>query len=168
MMSTPASTRPDGTKERSRLIKLLHVGRRNLKMDDDTWRAYLNQAFGVSSSTQLSIDRLRAALTHLERCGFQIASNSAPHEWTWVDTAPADRAPLLRKIIMLMKATDVTRGNQVAYVEGIARQMSGFNGSGKGAIHTPLSMCGPEQLLDIVKALAIHIKRERDRAAADA
>lgn len=168
-MATSASTRPDGTLERSRLIKLIHIGRRDLKMDEDTWRAYLQQAFMVSSSTQLSVPRLKTALAHLERCGFEIKTRRAPHEWTWVDKAPEERAFLLRKIIKLMQQTDVTLGNQVAYVEGIAKQMSGLNPDGKPArIHKPLSMCDPEQLLRIVQALATHIKRRKDQGAAHA
>lgn len=154
--------------ERARLLKLLHVGRRELRLDDDTWRLYLQQAFQESSSADLHVAQLRIALAHLVRLGFVVKSRGGkrqPHEWTWVDTAPAERAPLLRKIIKQMQQTDVSLGNQVAYVEQIARQMGGLNGAGGKAVHRPLAMVGAEQLLDIVKALAIHLKRERDRVA---
>lgn len=165
------SSKPDGTQERARLIKLLHVGRRELAIDDATWRAYLKEAFLVESSTQLSLARLKTALNHLRRKGF-VPKGSAPraeHEWTFVDSAHYTRAPLLRKIIMLMQSTGVPRGQQVAYVEGVARQMGGYNAeSAGGKVLTPLAMCGAQQLQAIVAALAIHIRREQDRAAADA
>lgn len=160
--------------ERRRLITLLHVGRTELAIDDATWRAYLASAFCCSSSTELSIARLKTALAHLRRKGFVpkgSASGRAEHEWTFVDSANYTRAPLLRKIIMLMQSTGVARGQQVAYVEGVARQMGGYNPRSAGGfdkVHTPLAMCSPKQLQAIVAALAIHIKREQDRAAAHA
>lgn len=156
--------------ERARLIKLIHVGRRDLQIDDSTWRNYLQAAFSCSSSTELSLPRLRTAMEHLRRRGFtpKPATRQA-HEWTWVDTAPPDRAPLLRKIIKQMQQTDVTLGNQMDYVEGIAKQMSGLNPDGKPArIHKPLPMCNAEQLLLIVKALAMHLKRREIQGAGHA
>jgi len=155
--------------ERARLIKLIHVARRDLQIDDSTWRSYLQAAFSCSSSTELSLPRLRTAMEHLKRRGFTPKQAGAaarqPHEWTWVDTAPADRALLLRKVIKLMQQTDVSLGNQMDYVEGIARQMGGFNAAGvRTKIHKPLSMCDAEQLLSIVKALAIHLKRQQSHA----
>jgi len=157
--------------ERARLIKLLHVARRDLQVADDSWRAYLQAAFSRSSSTELSLANLRTAMEHMKRRGF-VLKNTRPrpaHEWTWVDTAPADRAPLLRKIIKQMQSTDVTLGNQMDYVEGIAKQMGGLNADGKrSAIHKPLSMCDAEQLLLIVKALAIHLKRQSYQGVAHA
>lgn len=166
-MGATASRKPDGTEERSRLIKLIHVGRRELGMDDDTWRAYLQQAFMVSSSTQCSVPRLKTALAHLVSRGFQIKNARPPHEWTWVDQAPEERAFLLRKIIKLMQQTDVTLGNQMDYVEGIAKQMGGLNAQDVPVkIHKPLSMCCPYELMMIIKALAIHIKRPKNQKGA--
>lgn len=166
--STPKASRPDGTKERARLIKLIHVGRRELAIDDDTWRAYLRQAFLVESSTQLSLPRLKTALNHLRRQGF--AQKGKVHEWSWVDTATPSRQPLLRKIIMLMKATGVESGNQVAYVEGIAAQMAGLNASAatQATTHAPLRMCDEVDLKRIVAALATHLNRRKAATAAPA
>jgi phage gp16-like protein len=153
----PREAKPDGTKERANLIKLIHVGRRELRMDDETWRAYLQQAFLVESSTQLSLPRLRTALAHLKRCGFKIGQASG--EWAFVDTAPSGRARLLRKILMQVRSQPlaVADGQQVAYVEGISRQIAGLRGAAVAV--KPLPMCDEVELTRIVQALAIHIKR---------
>lgn len=171
--STPkAATRTvESNPERTNLIRLIHVGRRELAIDDDTWRAYLKQAFLVESSTQLSLPRLKTALNHLRRQGF--TQKGKVHEWSWVDTATPSRQPLLRKIIMLMKSTGVEMGKQVAYVEGIAAQMAGLNASAatQATTHAPLRMCDEVDLKRIVVALAIHLERGKTRAghvAADA
>ncbi len=155
--------------ERARLIKLIHVARRDLQIDDSTWRSYLQAAFSCSSSTELSLPRLRTAMEHLKRRGFTPKQAGAaarqPHEWTWVDNVPEDRAALLRKIIKQMQQTDVTLGNQMNYVEGIAKQMGGLNAADEPLkIHKPLSMCCTYELMMIVKALAIHLKREQSHA----
>lgn len=156
-MATPARIpKPDGTKVRSALIQLIHVGRRQLQMSDEAWRAYLQGTFDVQSSTQLSVPRLRTALRHLRRCGFK--SDRAASEWSWVDAAAPVRQPLLRKIIMLMQGSGVAPGAQVAYVEGIARQMAGLAGS--PAISKPLRACDESELLRIVQALVIHRARQ--------
>lgn len=159
--------KPDATKERAALIRLIHVGRREIQMSEDAWRAYLQQAFLVQSSTQLSLPRLRAALAHLRRIGFvpkgadgQPLPARPEHEWTFVDSATVSRQPLLRKILMLMRSTGVARGQQVAYVEGIARQMAGL---GATAIDKPLPMCDEFELRRIVVALVTHIRRTKHR-----
>lgn len=158
----------DATRERAVLIRLIHVGRREIQMSDDAWRAYLQQAFLVQSSTQLSLPRLRTALAHLRRLGFGQAGE--PHEWRWVDTAVPARQTLLRKLIKLMQATGVARGRQVAYVEGIAKQMAGANvdAETRSVVQTPLAMCDVVMLRGIVAALVTHIKRQAGDAAADA
>lgn len=154
----------DLTKERSRLIKLIHVGRREIGMTDDAWRAYLQGEFGVASSTQLSFGCLERAVAHLRRLGFKpVGAGSAaraPHEWSWVDTAPEDRRRLLRKLIMLAgpKGANIRHGGQVRYIEGIARQMAGL-GKGAGPVVKPLPMCDAGELWRIVAALTTHLNR---------
>ncbi|MBL8396147.1 MAG: DUF1018 domain-containing protein [Candidatus Accumulibacter sp.] len=167
--------KPDATKERATVIQLIHIARREIQMSDDAWRAYLQQAFLVQSSTQLSLTRLRTALAHLRRLGFlpkradgQPLPARLAQEWAFVDNAAVPRQPLLRKILMLMRALPVVRGQQVAYVEGIARQMAGL---GATAIDKPLPMCDEFELRRIVVALVTHIRRVQNRAepvAADA
>lgn len=154
----------DNTKERSRLIKLIHVGRREIGMADDAWRAYLQREFKVTSSTQLSVPRLERALGHLRRLGFKPVGagptkTRPPHEWTFVDTAVQARRPLLRKLIMLAGGLGITKGRQVAYIEGIARQMSGTAASA-GPVVKPLPMCDEHDLWRIVQAVAVHLKRK--------
>lgn len=160
--------------DRQRLIQLLHVGRRALAMADDAWRHYLMTTFGAQSSTQLSMPQLQAARNHLVSRGFQPTLKSGKrqaNEWAFVDSAAPARRVLLRKIIMLMQEIGlrrgIERGQRVAYVEGIAQQMSGFRGLGN-AIETPLPMCGEEQLQRIVVALTLHLQRLVARVADDA
>lgn len=158
----------DGSKDRSRIVKLIHVGRREVQMSDEAWRTYLQITFAVTSSTQLSLSQLQKALKHLRRMGFQPLHTAAPeHEWSFADRMPERKRLLLWKILKLMEAPEigVARGAQVAYVEGIAKQMGGCNGAweARDRIHKPLCLCSEVELQRIVGAIAIQIKRVQNR-----
>nr|VFK16223.1 MAG: Mu-like prophage protein gp16 [Candidatus Kentron sp. LFY] len=58
--------------ERNRLIRLIHVARRDLGMSEDEWRSMLTERFGVASSARLTPRQLEALLGHLKNCGFKV------------------------------------------------------------------------------------------------
>jgi phage gp16-like protein len=72
--------------EQLRLIKLLHVARRDLQLDDDTWRAMLVEQTGKSSSKDLTTLQLNRVLGHLKTKGFKIRKPAA--------AKPAESRPL--------------------------------------------------------------------------
>lgn len=59
---------------RVRLIKLIHVARRDLAMAEDSYRAVIVGASKgrTSSSKDLRVNELEAALDHMKRCGFSV------------------------------------------------------------------------------------------------
>jgi phage gp16-like protein len=57
---------------REQAIKLIHVARRDLAIDDDAWRELLQQKFHVASSRELGISDLYKLVEHLKKCGFKI------------------------------------------------------------------------------------------------
>ncbi|VFR34696.1 hypothetical protein ANDA3_3767 [plant metagenome] len=58
--------------QRARYIKLLHVARRELGMDDDSYRAALHASTGKNSASELNVPELARALAHFKRCGFKV------------------------------------------------------------------------------------------------
>jgi len=59
--------------DRTRLIRLIHVARRDLQMDEDTYRAIVAQhAHGKTSSADCDDAELDAVLRHLKRAGFKV------------------------------------------------------------------------------------------------
>lgn len=69
--------------ERLRLIRLVHVAKRDLKMPDDDYREVLRTASGgrVDSSAEMTIPELDKAMSHFKlRCGFKVRTkgNSRP------------------------------------------------------------------------------------------
>lgn len=72
-MPMPKST-PAAESERLRLIRLLHVAKRDLRMVDADYRAVLLGASGGAhdSSKAMPITELEKAMSHLKRCGFKV------------------------------------------------------------------------------------------------
>lgn len=75
-MSTMTSSNPD----RLRYIKLIHVARRELRMDDDTYRMMLSGMKGLDGATStadLSVPNLLKVLEQLKQRGFKVRPNAA-------------------------------------------------------------------------------------------
>lgn len=59
--------------DRARLIKLIHVAKRDLGLDDGAYQAILQaQAGGKTSSADCSAEELDAVLKHMKRSGFRV------------------------------------------------------------------------------------------------
>lgn len=66
--------------ERKRLIRLVHVAKRDLKMPDDDYREALRTASGgrTSSSADMTISELEKVMSHFkQRCGFKVRAKGA-------------------------------------------------------------------------------------------
>ncbi|QBP09817.1 gp16 family protein [Cupriavidus metallidurans] len=66
-----------GTDERGRLIRLIHVARRDLEMAEDTYRVLLQKIGGQDSAAALTVPALRRVVEHLKQCGFKVRSTPA-------------------------------------------------------------------------------------------
>ncbi len=64
--------------DRQRLIRLIHVAKGKLSMDDDTYRAILQRIGKKASSADLTIPELEKVLEHLKRSGFKVRSKAKP------------------------------------------------------------------------------------------
>ncbi len=56
---------------RTSLIKLIHVARRDLQLDDDTYRTFLVQCTGKTSCRELSVAQLERVLDAMKERGFK-------------------------------------------------------------------------------------------------
>ncbi|HEY0953990.1 MAG TPA: regulatory protein GemA [Roseateles sp.] len=58
--------------ERARLVKIIHVARRELAMDESTYRLMLTNVGGSASTTSMELKQLNAVLAHLKSKGFKV------------------------------------------------------------------------------------------------
>lgn len=70
------STAPTSKRRRIQLIQLIHVAKRDLQLDDQTYQAILQQYGTSSSSADLSIPTLEKVLEHMKRAGFKVRSKT--------------------------------------------------------------------------------------------
>ena len=81
MSALPAFKQPAGRAapsrdDRARLIRLVHVGRRELGLDEESYRAVLQAQAGVSSSSLASVKQLQAVVDFMKRQGFKVSSKA--------------------------------------------------------------------------------------------
>ncbi|MBI2801269.1 MAG: regulatory protein GemA [Gammaproteobacteria bacterium] len=115
----------------------IHIAKKQLGLDEPTYRAMLWTIGRVESSKDLDTHGRQALLDHLKSRGFVDRARPKPNE---------DRAPLIYKIRAMLRAAD----RPDAYADGIAKRMFG------SARYT---WCNPEQLRKLVAALAYDAKR---------
>ncbi|PMI33538.1 hypothetical protein BCT30_05040 [Enterovibrio norvegicus] len=66
--------------QRTRLIQLIHVGKRELQLDDDTYRALLKRETGSDSCKEMKKDELDKVLSAMERQGFKRKKSTNPKQ----------------------------------------------------------------------------------------
>ncbi len=70
----PANRQAD---QRSRLIRLIHVARRDLNLDEEGYRTVLLERGGSSSAAAMNIAQLQRVLDYLKKTGFKVKSKKA-------------------------------------------------------------------------------------------
>ena len=145
---------------RRRELAQIHIARGQLGMAEDSYRDILFTVARVRSAADLDHVGRKAVLDHLKACGWKASAPKAekendrrPNEWAFVDRAGVERQPLLRKIIMLARASGVGR----RYVDGIASKMFDIERR---------EFCAPDQLYRIVTALEFDRRRREKKVRA--
>jgi phage gp16-like protein len=136
---------PKSNDKRNRLIKLIHVARRELGMDEDTYRmmmAGIPELGGKTSCSELNINGLNRVLDELKKKGFKVRGARS--------RVSTGRRALASKI----RAQLLAAGKPEAYADGMAKKMFGVD---------RWEWCDTDQLHKIVAALNYQDRRERSR-----
>jgi phage gp16-like protein len=107
--------------ERLRLIKLIHVGRRELSMDDESYRlmlANIPELEGATSSKDLSVPKLKTVLELLKKKGFKVVpkagkSASSPRK-TAAKLADDPQSKLIRHLWLALHDAGAVRDSSEA------------------------------------------------------
>lgn len=148
--------------DRRRELAQIHIAKKQLDIDDTTYRAMLSTIARVDSAADLNAEGRRQVLAHLKARGFKPkASVSSPHrsvrgahsDWDWVNKAAPAKQAMLRKIAVMLKEAE----REKAYVDAVARQMFGVE---------LVEFCAPDQLRRIVSALVYDQRRRAEKEPA--
>ncbi|MDQ2822439.1 MAG: regulatory protein GemA [Pseudomonadota bacterium] len=142
---------------RNPTLAKIHIAKKELGMDDDTYREMLRTHGGVSSSKDLTLIGAAKVMAHLEKCGFKPKAATAAGR-SLPKVAPA-RQPLMGKIEALL--ADAAR--PWVYADGVAKRL--FASTTKVE---RIEFCDVEHLMKVVAALTIDAKRRAKKARAAA
>lgn len=78
---------------KNQLIKLIHIAKRDLQLDDDTYRQLLITVTGKSSTRDMIVPQLDTVLGAMKKHGFKIKAVKKANS-----TRPLDDSPQSRKI----------------------------------------------------------------------
>lgn len=118
---------------RRALTAQVHIAKKDLAMDDDTYRSMLRERYGVESSGALSFPNLMHLVAHFEKLG-------------WVPKRKPSPRKDIGRICKRIWAQCYSLGRPVPdYGDAIAKQMFGID---------KVVWCNAEQLRAITTALA--------------
>jgi len=130
-------------KNRGKLLAVVHVGKKELGLDDDTYRDMLEHVTGKRSAKDLKIDELNKVIRELENKGFK---HESKRSFGTKPEVASFKEPLIGKIEALL-ADKKLHWN---YAIGMAKKMFGKE---------KLEFCTKSELHRIVAALEFDAKR---------
>ena len=131
-------------KNRGKLLAVVHVGKKELGLDDDTYRDLLERITSKRSARDLKIEELNKVIRALEQKGFKHESKRS--FGTKPDVA-SFKEPLIGKIEALL----ADKKRHWNYAIGLAKQMFGKE---------KLEFCTKSELHRIASALEYDAKRK--------
>jgi phage gp16-like protein len=97
-------------------LSKIHIAKKDLALDEDTYRAMLQRVAGVSSAKDLSPLKTSAVLTELVRLGWKPKKSKAGR-------AAPKVAPDREKLVGKIEAFLAEAGREWAYADGMAQRM---------------------------------------------
>lgn len=131
---------------RQRQLRDIHVAKKQLGMDDDTYRALLQRVTGKTSSADMSGAERQAVIAEMLNLGFELPDSEERRKNYPGRPANVDQVPLLRKVEALL----ADAGRPWAYAHAMAHHMFGI---------TRVQWLRHNQLHSLVKALQIDANR---------
>ncbi len=121
----------------------IHIAKKQLGLDDDTYRQMLLSLTGKNSCAKMTISELKRVISHLKKCGFQ----NKPQTFGQRPNPGAGRRALMSKVEALL----ADNGLHWNYAHSMARHMFKVE---------KVEWLEPEQLRKLVAALEISIRRQ--------
>lgn len=147
-----AYTNPKATQRRNAAMGKIHIAKKQLAMDDDTYRAMLLTIGGVKSSKDLTPEGIDKVVRHLEHVGAVFTKAAKAGKAPRNLDSESNRAGLLKKIEALLAEA----GRPWAYAASMAKRMYKKD---------TLEFCSATELTGIIAGLVNNAKREGRRTS---
>lgn len=137
---------------RARLIRLVHVGRRELALDDDTYHALVADVAGDDgrdSSSQLNDKELQLLVDRMKATGFKVKG-------TGRDNGRRPNPPVTREqLIKKLEAQLAEAGRPWSYADGMAKRICKVD---------KVDWCDDAQLHKLIAAMFMDATRHKRKA----
>lgn len=133
--------------QRTRDLQKIHVAKRQMALDDHTYRCLLERVTGLTSAADLDARQRRAVIDEFYRLGWKAKSHRKPGK------VAESKQALVSKIEALL----ADAGRAWAYADGIAQRVCKVSS---------VRFCDANQLRKVISALMYDQKRRAKRAAA--
>lgn len=141
----PAQARPNA-------LAQIHIAKKQLGMDDGTYRDMLWGVARVRSAKDLDHGARQKVLDHLKACGFKSSQPKTPTPGRPRNMSHPERGPMLRKVEALLLSSN----RPWAYAHEMAKRMFKVD---------DVAFCHEGQLHDLVAALEVDKRRRARRPA---
>lgn len=133
------------TQDRQRLIRLIHVAKRELVLDDDSYRAILQRIGKKASAADLTVPELEKVLEHMKRSGFKVRSKKGDRP-----QASDDQSKMIRGLWLELAGMEVVRNSSEAALGAFVKRMTKVD---------TLQWLSTEQASQVIE----HLKEWRER-----
>lgn len=144
-----------------RLLKIVQVGRRELGLDEEEYRALLEQATGARSAKGLSAAKLEAVITAMKGLGFKVKGGAQANGRRSPPSSAKVQAPEVRKVraiwITMYNDGFVRDGSDDALGSYIKRMTANANGGAGIARPEWLTSAQAERVLEALKKWHIRL-----------
>ncbi|MDR5803423.1 regulatory protein GemA [Caballeronia sp. LZ001] len=123
------------------MLAKIHIGKRQLGLDDDTYRAMLRSVASVDSARELDVIGAENVLRHMRRCGFVATSKHGRRP-----RVALPREAQLRKVEALLTHS----GRSWRYAEGMVKRICKVDA---------IEFCDAEMLRKLIAALQLDANR---------
>ncbi|HHX3383074.1 TPA: gp16 family protein [Salmonella enterica] len=113
--------------DRDRLISTIHVAKRELRLDEDTYKDALRTATGKTSCRDMTVSELSRVLTAFQKRGFKVRSKPQNRA-----LKPATVTAKIRAIWRLMHAQGFLSSDSEAALNGWVRKQTAPQNGGEG------------------------------------
>lgn len=115
--------RPATTPRAAQWRKLIHVAKRELRLDEETYRTILRTVGGAESTSAMNMPHLAKVLDHLKRAGFKVRPSKQPGSRPiYIDSADAQKVRALWLFLHTLGVVqDPSETALAAYVKRIAK-----------------------------------------------
>lgn len=144
---------PWKAKSAADLVKLIHVGRRELQWDEDTYRAALRAVVpGKDSTKGMTVVQLEVVLEHLKKKGFQ--PKAKPRTRKLADDAQSSK---IRALWLDMHAAGIVKRAEESALAAYVKRLTGVDA---------LQWLSTDQASTVIETLKKWQAREAKKAAA--